>query len=49
VRAEAAERALADGAEPAEAAALAAQDVDDEHRRALCTELARRAIEEATA
>jgi CO/xanthine dehydrogenase FAD-binding subunit len=49
VRAEAAERALAGGAEAAEAAALAAQDVDDEHRRALCTELARRAIEEATA
>jgi CO/xanthine dehydrogenase FAD-binding subunit len=47
VRAEAAERALAGGAEPREAAALAAQDVEDEHRRALCTELARRAIEEA--
>jgi hypothetical protein len=29
------------------AAALAAQDVEDEHRRALCTELARRAIQEA--
>jgi CO/xanthine dehydrogenase FAD-binding subunit len=49
VRAEAAERALAGGAEPREAAALAAQDVEDEHRRALCTELARRAIEEAMA
>jgi CO/xanthine dehydrogenase FAD-binding subunit len=49
VRAEAAERALAGGAEPSEAAALAAQDVEDEHRRALCTELARRAIEEAIA
>jgi CO/xanthine dehydrogenase FAD-binding subunit len=49
VRAEAAERALAGGAEPSEAAALAAQDVEDEHRRALCTELARRAIEEALA
>jgi CO/xanthine dehydrogenase FAD-binding subunit len=48
-RAEAAERALADGAAPHEAAALAAQDVEDEHRRALCTELARRAIEEALA
>ena len=48
-RAEAAERALADGAAPREAAALAAQDVEDEHRRALCTELARRAIEEALA
>lgn len=49
VRAEAAERALANGAEPREAAALAAQEVEDEHRRALCTELARRAIEEAIA
>ena len=48
-RAEAAERALASGAEPREAAALAAQDVEDRHRRALCTELARRAIEEAMA
>jgi CO/xanthine dehydrogenase FAD-binding subunit len=48
-RAEAAERGLADGAEPREAAALAAQDVEDEHRRALCTDLARRAIEEAMA
>lgn len=46
-RAEAAERALADGAEPHEAAALAAEDVEDEYRRALCTELARRAIAEA--
>jgi CO/xanthine dehydrogenase FAD-binding subunit len=46
-RAEAAERALVDGAEPHEAAALAAQDVEDDHRRALCTELARRAIEKA--
>ena len=41
--------ALRDGAAPNEAAALAAQDVEDEHRRALCTELARRAIEEALA
>jgi hypothetical protein len=49
VRAEAAERALASGTEPREAAALAAQEVEDEHRRALCTELARRAIEEAIA
>jgi CO/xanthine dehydrogenase FAD-binding subunit len=49
VRAEAAERALAAGAEPREAATLAAQDVDREHRRALLAELARRAIEEATA
>jgi CO/xanthine dehydrogenase FAD-binding subunit len=47
VRAGAAERALADGAAAPEAAALAAQDVEGEHRRALCTELARRAIEEA--
>jgi CO/xanthine dehydrogenase FAD-binding subunit len=47
--AEAAERALAAGAEPREAAALAAQDVEGEHRRALCAELAGRAIEEATA
>jgi carbon-monoxide dehydrogenase medium subunit len=46
-RAEAAERALAGGAEPREAGALAAQVVEDEHRRALCAELARRAIEEA--
>jgi CO/xanthine dehydrogenase FAD-binding subunit len=48
-RAEAAERALAGGADPREAAALAVQDVDGEHRRALCAELARRAIEEALA
>ena len=48
-RAEAAERALAGGAEPREAAGLAAQGVEDEHRRALCTELARRAIEQAVA
>jgi CO/xanthine dehydrogenase FAD-binding subunit len=48
-RAEAAERALADGAEPREAAALAVRDVEDDHRRALCAELARRAIEEAIA
>jgi CO/xanthine dehydrogenase FAD-binding subunit len=49
LRAEAAERALTDGADPREAAALAAQNVEDEYRRALCTELARRAIEEAMA
>jgi aerobic carbon-monoxide dehydrogenase medium subunit len=48
-RAEAAERALADGASAREAAALAAEGAEDEHRRALCTELARRAIEEALA
>jgi hypothetical protein len=46
-RAEAAERALADGASPREAAELAAAGVEDEHRHALCTELARLAIEEA--
>ena len=49
VRAEAPERALVDGADAREAAALAAQDVEGEHRRALCAELARRAIEEAMA
>jgi CO/xanthine dehydrogenase FAD-binding subunit len=48
-RAEAAERALAGGASPGEAAELAAEGVEEEHRRALCTELARRAIEEAMA
>lgn len=46
-RSEAAERAIADGAPPHEAAALAAQDVEDDYRRALCTDLARRALEEA--
>jgi CO/xanthine dehydrogenase FAD-binding subunit len=49
VRAKDAEHALAAGAEPREAAVLAAEGIEDEHRRALCTELARRAIEEATA
>jgi CO/xanthine dehydrogenase FAD-binding subunit len=49
VRALAAERALAEGATPGEAAELAAESVEGEHRRALCTELARRAIEEALA
>jgi aerobic carbon-monoxide dehydrogenase medium subunit len=48
-RSEDAELALAEGAEPREAAALAARDIEDAHRRALCTELARRAIEEALA
>jgi CO/xanthine dehydrogenase FAD-binding subunit len=47
-RANAAERALAEGADAREAAALAAEGVDGEHRRALCAELVRRAIEEAT-
>lgn len=46
-RAEAAERALAGGAAPHEAAALAAEGIEDDHRRALCTELVRRAAEEA--
>jgi CO/xanthine dehydrogenase FAD-binding subunit len=49
VRAEAAERALADGAAPHEAAELATREVEGEHRRALCADLARRAIEEALA
>ena len=48
-RADAAERALVGGASPREAAALAAEQVEDDHRRALCAELARRAIEEALA
>jgi CO/xanthine dehydrogenase FAD-binding subunit len=48
-RAEAAELALGGGAEPGEAAALAARDIEDEYRRALCTELTRRAIVEAMA
>jgi CO/xanthine dehydrogenase FAD-binding subunit len=47
-RANAAERALAEGADAREAAALAAEGIDGEHRRALCAELVRRAIEEAT-
>jgi CO/xanthine dehydrogenase FAD-binding subunit len=47
VRAPAAERALIDGAEPREAAALAASSVDEGHRRALVAELVRHAIEEA--
>jgi CO/xanthine dehydrogenase FAD-binding subunit len=49
VRAEAAERALAEGAEPSDAAELAVQDLQDDHRRALCAELVRRAIAEAIA
>jgi CO/xanthine dehydrogenase FAD-binding subunit len=47
VRADAAERALAEGADAREAGTLAARQIEDEHRRALCSELARRAIEEA--
>jgi CO/xanthine dehydrogenase FAD-binding subunit len=49
VRAEAAEEALVGGASAGEAADLAVRDVEPEHRRALCRELARRAIEEALA
>ena len=44
-----AERALAGGADAREAATIAVRDVEDDHRRALCAELARRAIEEAAA
>jgi CO/xanthine dehydrogenase FAD-binding subunit len=47
VRAFAAERAVVDGANPREAAALAASAIEDDHRRALIAELVRRAIEEA--
>jgi CO/xanthine dehydrogenase FAD-binding subunit len=46
-RSGAAESALVDGAEPEEAAALAASSVEDGPRRALIAELVRRAIEEA--
>jgi CO/xanthine dehydrogenase FAD-binding subunit len=49
LRASEAEAALADGAEPAEAAALAAAPIADDHRRALTGELVRRALEEAAA
>ena len=48
-RAEAAEEALVGGASASEAADLAVRHVEGEHRRALCGELARRAIEEALA
>jgi CO/xanthine dehydrogenase FAD-binding subunit len=48
-RAEAAEEALVAGASAREAADLAVRDVEGEHRRALCGELARRAIEDALA
>jgi CO/xanthine dehydrogenase FAD-binding subunit len=47
VRAAAAERALAAGALVGEVASMAAQEVEDEHRRALLAELVRRAIERA--
>jgi CO/xanthine dehydrogenase FAD-binding subunit len=46
LRAPDAERALVDGAEPREAAVLAASSVEEGHRRALVAELVRRAIEE---
>lgn len=49
VRAGEVERALADGAEPAEAAARAAPDVADDHQRALLRALTRRALERALA
>lgn len=45
LRAPAAEQALRDGAEAREAAALAAEALTDEYRRALTAELVRRAIE----
>ena len=42
-----AERALCNGASAAEAARIAGAELDDDYRRALTTELVRRAIEEA--
>jgi CO/xanthine dehydrogenase FAD-binding subunit len=47
VRAPAAERALADGASAREAAELAGEGIADDYRRALVTELVRRALEGA--
>jgi CO/xanthine dehydrogenase FAD-binding subunit len=47
-RAPRAERALAAGADPAEAGALAAKEIEDPYRRALFGELVRRAVTEAT-
>jgi CO/xanthine dehydrogenase FAD-binding subunit len=44
-----AERALCNGASAAEAAGIAGAELDDDYRRALTTELVRRAIEEASA
>jgi CO/xanthine dehydrogenase FAD-binding subunit len=44
-----AEAALRRGATAVEAARIAGAELDDEYRRALTTELVRRAIEEATA
>lgn len=48
-RAREAEAALQDGADPAEAAALAAAGIDDEYRRSLAGELTRRALEAVVA
>jgi CO/xanthine dehydrogenase FAD-binding subunit len=49
VRAPDAEHALRHGATAAEAAAIAGAELDDDYRRALTTELVRRALEEAAA
>jgi CO/xanthine dehydrogenase FAD-binding subunit len=49
VRADAAERALLDGADAAEVAVLAAAGVGDDHHRALITALTRRALERVMA
>ena len=49
VRVRDAERALRRGASAAEAARIAGAELDDDWRRALVTELVRRAIEEASA
>jgi CO/xanthine dehydrogenase FAD-binding subunit len=49
IRASGAERALIDGTPPPEAARLAAAGIDHDHRRALITELVRRAVELAGA
>jgi CO/xanthine dehydrogenase FAD-binding subunit len=48
VRVPDAERALCNGASAAEAARIAGTELDDDYRRALTTELVRRAIEEAS-
>jgi CO/xanthine dehydrogenase FAD-binding subunit len=48
-RAPAAERALVEGAEPREAGALAAERIEDGHRRALAAQLVREAVEAALA
>jgi CO/xanthine dehydrogenase FAD-binding subunit len=49
VRARDVERALRGGASAADAARIAGAELDDDYRRALTTELVRRAIEEASA